>query len=75
MQMASVNIVQKLAKFTNHAVKAISPSTIFWEEGERIATEGDNSSGVVEEHQSKELSNTNSNVLFPKIKNGSATLA
>ena len=44
----------KLAKFTNHAVKAISPSTIFWEEGERIATEGDNSSGVVEEHQSKE---------------------
>ena len=42
----------KLAKFTNHAVKAISSSTIFWEEGERIATESDNSSGVVEEHQS-----------------------
>ena len=42
----------KLAKFINHAVKAISPSTIFWEEGERIATESDNSSGVVEEHQS-----------------------
>ena len=58
----------KLAKFTNHAVKAISPSTIFWEEGERIATEGDNSSGVVEEHQSKELSNTNSNVCFRKSK-------
>ncbi len=58
----------KLAKFINHAVKAISPSTIFWEEGERIATESDNSSGVVEEHQSKELSNTNSNVCFRKSK-------
>ena len=58
----------KLAKFTNHAVKAISSSTIFWEEGERIATESDNSSGVVEEHQSKELSNTNSNVCFRKSK-------
>lgn len=58
----------KLARFTNHDVKAISPSTIFWEEGERIATEGDNSSGVVEEHQSKELSNTNSNVCFRKSK-------
>ena len=56
----------KLAKFTNHAVKAISSSTIFWEEGERIATESDNSSGVVEEHQSKELSNTNSNICFRK---------
>ena len=58
----------KLAKFTNHAVKAISPSTIFWEEGERIATESDNSSGVVEAHQSKGLSNTNSNVCFRKSK-------
>ena len=58
----------KLAKFTNHAVKAISPSTIFWEEGERIATEGDNSSGVVEEHQSKELTNTNSSACFRKSK-------
>ena len=44
----------KLTRFTNHDVKAVLPSTIFWEEGERIATEGDNSSGVVEEHQSKE---------------------
>ncbi len=58
----------KLARFTNHDVKAISPSTIFWEEGERIATESDNSSGVVEEHQSKELLNTNSNVCFRKSK-------
>ena len=58
----------KLAKFTNHAVKAISPSTIFWEEGERIATEDDNPSAVVEEHQSKELSNTNSIVCFRKSK-------
>lgn len=58
----------KLTKFTNHDVKAISPNTIFWEEGERIATESDNSSGVVEEHQSKELSNTNSNICFRKSK-------
>lgn len=58
----------KLAKFTNHAVKSISPSTIYWEEGERIVTEGDNSSGIVEQHQLKELSNTNSNVCFRKSK-------
>jgi 2-polyprenyl-3-methyl-5-hydroxy-6-metoxy-1,4-benzoquinol methylase len=58
----------KLTKFTNHDVKAISPSTIFWEEGEKIITEGGNSSGVVEEHQSKELSNTNSNICFRKSK-------
>lgn len=58
----------KLTKFTNHDVKAISPNTIFWEEGERIATEGDRFSGAVEEHQSKELSNTNSNVCFRKSK-------
>lgn len=58
----------KLARFTNHDVKAISPSIIFWEEGERIATGGDNSSGVIEEHQSKELSDTNSNVSFRKSK-------
>lgn len=58
----------KLARFTNHDVKAISPSTIFWEEGERIATEDDNPSAVIEEHQSKELSNTNSIVCFRKSK-------
>lgn len=57
----------KLTKFTNHDVKAFSPSTIFWEEGERIATEGDDAS-VVEQHQSKELSNTNSSVCFRKSK-------
>lgn len=58
----------KLARFTNHDIKAISPSTIIWEEGERIATEGNNSFGVVEEHQSKELSNTDSIVCFRKSK-------
>lgn len=58
----------KLARFTNHDVKAISPSTIFWEEGEIIATEDDNPSAVIEEHQSKELSNTNSIVCFRKSK-------
>lgn len=57
----------KLARFTNHDVKAFSPSTIFWEEGERIATEGDDAS-VVEQHQSKELSNTSSSVCFRKSK-------
>ena len=58
----------KLTRFTNHDVKAISPSTIFWEEGERIATEDDNPSAVIEEHQTKELSNTNSIVCFRKSK-------
>jgi SAM-dependent methyltransferase len=59
----------KLARFTNHDVKAISPSTIFWEEGERIAIEGNCSSGAIEEHQSKKRSNTNnSNVSFRKLK-------
>lgn len=58
----------KLAKFTNHDVKAISPSIIFWEEGERIVTESDSSSNNAEEYQLKELSNTNSNVCFRKSK-------
>ena len=58
----------KLARFTNHDVKAISPSTIFWEEGERIAIKGNCSSGAIEEHQSPKLSNTNSNVSFRKLK-------
>lgn len=58
----------KLTKFTNHDVKAISPNTIFWEEGERIATDGDMSSGVVIEHQPEKLSETQSNVCFRKSK-------
>lgn len=58
----------KLTRFTNHDVKAISLSTIFWEEGEELATENDSSFCVVEEHQSKELTSTNSNVSFRKSK-------
>lgn len=56
----------KLTKFISHDVKAISPSTIFWEEGEEIVTENDSSFCVVEEPQSKELTSTNSNVSFRK---------
>ncbi len=58
----------KLARFTNHDVKAVSPSTIFWEEGEEFAAEDDSPFGVVEKHHSKELLNTNSNVSFRKSK-------
>lgn len=58
----------KLTRFTNHDVKAVLPSTIFWEEGKELVVEDDSSFSVVEEHQSKELSNTNSNVSFRKSK-------
>lgn len=58
----------KLTRFTNHDVKAISSSTIFWEEGEELATEDDISFGVVEKHHSKELSSTNPVVSFRKSK-------
>lgn len=58
----------KLTKFTNHDVKAISSNTIYWEEGERIATESDRPSDVVVERQSEKLSETQSNVCFRKTK-------
>lgn len=58
----------KLTKFTNHDVKAISSNTIFWEEGERFATEGDRPSDVVVERQPEKLSETPSNVCFRKSK-------
>ena len=58
----------KLTKFTNHDVKAVSLSTIFFEEGEELAVEDDSLFCVVEEHQSKELTKTNSNVSFRKSK-------
>lgn len=58
----------KLTKFTNHDVKAISPNTIFWEEGERFATDGDRFSDVVVEYQQEKLSKTLSNVCFRKTK-------
>lgn len=58
----------KLARFTNHDVKAVSSSTIFWKEGEEFVAEDDSPFGVVEKHHSKELSNTNSNVSFRKSK-------
>lgn len=43
----------KLTRFTNHDVKAVLPSTIFWEEGKELVVEDDSSFSVVEEHQSK----------------------
>lgn len=58
----------KLAKYTNHDVKAISPSIIFWEEGEELVAEDTCSIEIVEKLQSEELSNTNSNVSFRKSK-------
>ncbi len=58
----------KLTKFTNHDVKAISSNTIFWEEGERFATESDRPSDVVVERQPEKLSETLSNVCFRKSK-------
>ena len=58
----------KLTKFTNHDVKAISSNIIFWEEGERFATEGDSLSDVVVERQPEKLSETQSNVCFRKTK-------
>lgn len=58
----------KLTKFTNHDVKAISSNIIFWEEGERLATEGDRPSDVVVERQPEKLSETHSNVCFRKSK-------
>lgn len=58
----------KLTKFTNHDVKAISPNTIFWEEGERFAAEDDRFSDVIVEHQQEKLSETQSNVCFRKTK-------
>lgn len=58
----------KLTKFTNHDVKAISSNIIFWEEGERFATEGDSLSDVVVERQLEKLSGTQSNVCFRKTK-------
>lgn len=59
---------EKLKKITNHDVKAISHNTIFWEEGEKIATKGDRSSGVIVEHQPEKLLETQSNVSFRKSK-------
>lgn len=58
----------KLARFTNHDVKAIMPSTIFWEEGEELVAEDTSSIGIVENLQPEELANTNSNVSFRKSK-------
>ena len=58
----------KLARFTNHDVKAISPSTIFWEEGDRIATDNDSPTNIVKENHLKEPTNTNSKVSFRKLK-------
>lgn len=58
----------KLAKFINHDVNSVSSSTIFWEEGEKLAVEDDSSFDVVERHNPKELTSTNSNVSFRKSK-------
>ena len=58
----------KLAKLINHDVNSVSSSTIFWEEGEKLAVEDDSSFDVVERHNPKELTSTNSNISFRKSK-------
>lgn len=58
----------KLTRLTNHDIKAFSSSTIFWEEGEKLAIENNSLFDVVEKHSSKKLTNINSNVSFRKSK-------
>lgn len=58
----------KLTKFTNHVVKAITPSTIFWEEGEELLTADTSSISVHESHQTDRPENNNLNVTFRKSK-------
>lgn len=58
----------KLTRLTNHDVKTVSSSIIFWEEGENLLIEDNNSFNAFEKYHSKELTNTNPNVSFRKSK-------
>lgn len=58
----------KLTRLTNHDIKAISSSTIFWEEGEKLPVEDNSSFDIVEKCHSKELTNTIPNISFRKSK-------
>ena len=58
----------KLTRLTNHDIKAVSSSTIFWEEGEELPVEDNSSFDIVEKCHSKELTNTIPNVSFRKSK-------
>lgn len=58
----------KLTRLTNHDVKSVSSSIIFWEEGQKLTIEDNNSFNAFEKYHSKELTNTNPNVSFRKSK-------
>lgn len=58
----------KLTRLTNHDVKSLSSSTIFWEEGEELSAEDNSSFDDVEKCLSKDITNTNPNVSFRKSK-------
>ena len=58
----------KLTRLTNHNIKVVSSSTIFWEEGEEIPIEENSSFDIVKKCHSKELTNTIPNVSFRKSK-------
>lgn len=58
----------KLTRLINHEIKAVSSSTIFWEEGEELPVEDNNSFDIVGKCHSKELTNTIPNVSFRKSK-------
>ena len=58
----------KLTRLTNHDVKSVSSSTIFWEEGEELSAEDNSSFDDVEKCLSKDITNTNPNVSFRKSK-------
>lgn len=58
----------KLTRLTNHDIKSLSSSTIFWEEGEELSAEDNSSFDDVEKCLSKDITNTNPNVSFRKSK-------
>lgn len=58
----------KLTRLTNHDVKSVSSSIIFWEEGKKLSIEDNSSFNAFEKYHSKELTHTNPNVSFRKSK-------
>lgn len=59
----------KLRKFTNHDVRTISPSIIFWEDGEELSAESVTSLTLPKIQQEKHLSlKINTNITFRKSK-------